>query len=746
MKENIPPINSFTEALLSAKQDPQVPVPPEQQPATVNPQAVLVEQICSDDGSRESAVQDHLVVSAHIQPELSVIAEDDEAMDLSGAFVQAARKLLPSNDMQSQVPPVQIDVVVQNTPHNTMPSSVQRPLSENSVPSDLTLSMDTSHVVPVESIRAATPSPNKETPPSADISVPLRDPEVDLPSLKPTAHKSVLSTLPTLPEPIPLRKSMRATKDPSTSNAILGAVTPGNTGAGKRTSWLMKAREAKAMVGIPKKSIVNNISSATPGLAGMKRKSQETTDSSDLANEERLSKAMKIKKEETVPAKIVSPKLAESQSDASTEVLERLSEDGMLDMLKKKVQGLEARTEKLNNKAYGNAAAALAEARAQAEARIAERNHKTDGPAVGDVGNATESATQAPPTTEPPKDPERRFSVSDLFPMEGKIRDKSKSPEKGPAPQAQHSILDPLSVQANTGRESTSTTPPHSPPARSSNYMPQIAPVFNKPPPVFVPPVPSSRPLPMPPSFKDASFNLPPLSTFTKPASITLGISPRLVSPLTNSKAAPLSAQSTMETVQSDDFFAERGNTEAWVPSTQGTEYSSLFGSQQIVSDHQNALDDDDSWPIDEKLSQGVHWPFSGVSKEDSMTWSTLPSQSQRIDTGVCSKGSKDHEGGQIRMAEKDTMSSGLVEDMDIEQEDYNTGIKATGQDPELEELILSAAKSHVASVGVCHNAFLLSMCIDSLVVWNWPWSTLSCILCVIAISGRVIRSSVQVP
>jgi hypothetical protein len=63
--------------------------------------------------------------------------------------------------------------------------------------------------------------------------------------------KPLSSLFPTLPEPMPLRKSTRL-RDPSMNIVMLGAATPGAT-AGKRTSWLAKAREVKALEGNGKK-------------------------------------------------------------------------------------------------------------------------------------------------------------------------------------------------------------------------------------------------------------------------------------------------------------------------------------------------------------------------------------------------------------------------------------------------------------------------------------------------------------
>lgn len=628
----------------------------------------------SDEADYPSPKQDHALVPTHSQPELSVIAEDDEVMDISGPLIRGAADPSPSGDARNQALTVEA-IETQTFPQDKRHSDHSK-RTDSILPANVSA---TSPAVPAYSALNDQPTKGKEGSAGVDIIVPLRDVEASPISPKSIIHKNVLSTLPTLPEPVPLRKSMRSAKDLSLGNVMLGAATPGNTGAGKRTSWLMKAREVKAMEGIPKKLTVTPTPAATVVLSGTKRKSDDTMDSSDQGDEERLWKAMKTKKEETVPAKIASPKLPAAKPEALTETLERHNKDEILDLLKKTVQSLETRNEKPSNRLSGNTAIALAEARAQAEARIAERNHNSG---IGDtVGTTTGSGPEARSVTNFSKKLESSSRVSDLFPSEGKVKDKSKSPGKH-SPSRVHvqnyMLKSPVSLE--TGKHaSTSTTPPHSPPPQISETIP----VFNKPSPVFVPPVTSStRPLPMPPSFPEANFGFPPLPAFTGPASMTLGISPRLISPVANQSAAPRT-QPKVEPTQSDNLFGDRGNTEAWVPSTQETECSSMFGSQAAVYGHQNALDDDDSWPLDTKASQGVHWPFSGFSKEDSMTWSTHPSPNHDVTSH--SKGSGGHEETRsLKMKDAILLPSGLVYDMDIEQKDHDTDAKQKSKSNEL--------------------------------------------------------------
>jgi hypothetical protein len=620
-----------------------------------------------------SPKQDHASAPTHNQPELSVIAEDDEAMDLSGPSMKGAVDPSSSGDARDQALTIEV-IETQSVPQDETHSDRDKRM-DSILPTNASAATPT---IPIESALYDHSTKVKEGSASADIIVPLRDVEVSPVSPKSIVHKGVLPTLPTLPEPVPLRKSMRSAKDLSLGNVMLAAATPGNTVAGKRTSWLMKAREVKAMEGIPKKLTVTPTPTTAAVLSGVKRRSDETMDSSDQGDGERLWKAMKTKKEETVPAKIASPKLPVAKPEASTETLERRSKDEILDLLKKTVQSLEARTEKPSNKLSGNTAIALAEARAQAEARIAERNHHST---IGDIDSTTTaSEPEASSMANFSKKLEPSFRVNDLFPSEGKVKDKSKSPGKNLSSHVDvHASMPKSSDLQEVGNHaSTSTTPPHSPPSQFG----QTIPVFNKPSPVFVPPVPSSaRPLPMPPSFPEANFSFPSLPAFTKPASMTLGIPPRLLSPVANQNTA-LRTQSTVESIQSDYLFGDRGNTEAWVPSTQDPEYSSRFDSQQVAFGQQNARDDDDSWPVDAKSSQGVHWPFSGFSKEDSMTWSTHPSQNH--DITLHSKDSGGHD--ETRSPEmKNTLllPSGLVKDMDIERKDYDTGARQKSETDE---------------------------------------------------------------
>ncbi|KAJ3879898.1 hypothetical protein F5051DRAFT_293139, partial [Lentinula edodes] len=78
-----------------------------------------------------------------------------------------------------------------------------------------------------------------------------------------------------------------------------------------------------------------------------------------------------------------------------------------------------------------------------------------------------------------------------------------------------------------------------------------------------------------------------------------------------------VSAQPTLESIHSDrsEMIFDSQDAPAWLPSTQETEYEDSQPQTYL-----NQLDEDDSWPLDEKLPEGVHWNFGGDSTN---TWSS---------------------------------------------------------------------------------------------------------------------------
>ena len=593
---------------------------------------------------------------------------------------------------------------------------------------------------------------NPSPPPPQALDVPLRDPAP--PSPKGLIRKASASLFPILPAPLPLRKSMRAAREPSTGMAM-GNATPGAGLGGKRSSWLIKAREAKAMEDTGKRmSALGDglsaasgvapsamITSAAPGTSGtLKRKSGDlfgapvTVENDEnerrhkaarLLDGDVVSTMSKIRgitkgKEKqqddrmgVIPRPQPSPQLSvdtqpppQSQNSRPVEQLTG-EQEGILERLKKTVEGLGARVGKSMGKSLGGVAAAslLAEARAAAEARVAERELGGTPVEPTKIASADEPRTVVHPAVARTSD-RSRLSLSDLSVTNEKRVGNSKEVSgiiQAPTlTRAQPSIAN----IAIAGNESTSTTPPNSPPHRVASFTLPQKPVFNKPSPVFVPP---PKAPPSTTTSKDFSFKLPPSSTFALPA------------PPSSSQPRPpvaLSAQSTIESIASNALFDGHEDVPAWMPTTQDTEYSVVYGSQPAPLEsqyqHLNELDDDDSWPLDEKLSPGSMWTFGGANKDDSLTWSSVPSQ--KAETGPL-------EATQYTAAEMCTqpphqeIPGAFASNPDQSYEDEYLGL----DESELEEMAIEAGLSTVSLVEVRSTLWLLHYVVLSVVYFSSP-------------------------
>lgn len=504
---------------------------------------------------------------------------------------------------------------------------------------------------PITHIRDALTAPLPTLPASSsapaliNMVVPLNDsPSRNL------AHKSSAPQFPTLRAPSPLRKSMRVVVEPSMGAGVLPSAAPAPaqpSALGKRTSWLMKAREVKAMEGI----IHNKTSILGPGagtmgpsgntVAPLKRKSGDMLAAAPLASDktddERRTKVAKASNFNSAPqtskdslnqgtsmptrtpASILAPTRAVHLPEEHWEPLnDKEEEASFIGVFKRTVEGLGARAGKSMGKSLGGgvAAAALAEARAAAEARVAERNKVNEEQVTVSEDSFTPGVEEIQVATEDvrSRELERKLSISDIVPT-----------NESPVAFRSSSAAD----------ESVSTTPPNSPPPTrisGSSFIPPPGPVFNKqPPPVFMPPIPKQ----VAPLAKEFSFNLP-TSTFTLPPPISLGLPARLKSS-PSSRDPPLASgtqQSSQASTFSDVVFDQVEDIPAWMPSTQDTEYTD--GSESQIQRAKFATpedDDDDSWPLEEKLAASEQgWtPFNFNTKEDSMTWSTLPTESQGL-------------------------------------------------------------------------------------------------------------------
>lgn len=459
-------------------------------------------------------------------------------------------------------------------------------------------------------------------------------------------RKPSMSQFTGLSAPSPLRKSMKLSREPS--SGILAptlAHTPGTSLGGKRTSWLTKAKEVRALEmtsGSGKKLDSVEEAGLRFGIMGTnkKRKSGDMLGQGDNNTEddlERKQKSAKFLQAVQAPIPIAqttsnlqpeamsikvsasAPKTLSVQDSGSspfmddyTVPLADISEDegAALDKLKRTVEGFGARSKSMGKSLGGTAVVALAEARAAAEARVAERNKEA-------AAEEEEGSLSQPMTTtdviEPEavaSGPERRLSVSELV-------SSAERKAKG------------SNVAADT---SVSTTPPDSPrqPTRLSQAAPAAPPpVFSKPPPVFVAPPPAAPMATVKPAAKDVSFKLPVGHPFAIPPAMALGVN-FVLAPSGLSKGQPVSAQSSKASIFSDAVFDKEDDIPAWMPTTQDTE-SSLNHTEYTQDGQNDVLYDDDSWHVDDKLKSNQVWTpfgFTTQDKDDTMTWTTATSRS----------------------------------------------------------------------------------------------------------------------
>ncbi|KAI1797846.1 hypothetical protein LXA43DRAFT_982300 [Ganoderma leucocontextum] len=600
--------------------------------------------------------------------ELSMIAEDDEITERSRASLgkppldePQTVEMVPQSPMHTETQ-VSADLHVQDDDAD----SIAEADFEDPVQDDITTtSVTTFHTIPLglsqqsdtdsHSARTAEfhtaplprvslpPVPVEEEPhshtaplPSSsrhkEYTMPLREePSAPVPGL---SRKPSVSHFTGLPAPSPLRKSLRA---PGDTGPPTGSSVPPSMVKRTSTSWLSKARETKALETTSKRASTLGLGVNT--FTANKRKSSDMLEAANavlrsLEDEERAAKVPRLanspatdpflgnKGNGTASSPDTSSDTAalRLQPAIATEVLDvaatvpapPANAAGHDDMLTTILKNHGSRVAKSTSKSLGgNAAAALAEARAAAEARVAER-HKLE---MGDVSMGSEenpSAVDAQPAPVQSAESERRLSVSDLIPSS-----KGKSKEKLQESVAQ--VMQPTPPGANV---SNSTTPPNSPPrSRNTSFVAPTGPVFSK-------PAPSTTRTEVPAPSANRDYKLPTENPFSIPAAMTLGM---------GIKFQPLSAQSSKASVFSDVVFDRPDASPAWMPSTQDTSYSAAQSQSQPKGDvdDEDALDADDSWGVDDKFGGHQMWtPFGFQSanpdqlKDDTMTWSTIPSRS----------------------------------------------------------------------------------------------------------------------
>jgi len=449
-----------------------------------------------------------------------------------------------------------------------------------------------------------------------DMSVPLREEA----SVAEISQNPSLSHFPSLAAPSPLRKSTRNPRE-SSLECSQATTTPGTGLTSHHTSWLAKVREAKAMEVTTKRASVAPASLITHS-GGTKRKSGDVPGRlpHGREHEERKVKIPKIGEDvtetthfeprpvatSTFLSQVVDVHIARSADGAPS--LQPDSDVDLMAPMRKAIESLRARTGK-------SIAGNLMETNAGVDEVAAS---KTDVPLRPNPLNpaSTQDTLVAEETISNTTSPKLGQQVAESIVV------------------ASHEAAKRLSLSdhvpkhdrnfTSTNETSISTTPPNSPPVtKKTTFFIPGGPVFNKPPPVFVPP-----PATLPKSSSPAGVpkgNVSELPDHALGAPFGLGLHPMK---LTKSPPLPLfSGQSTQSSSFSDNVFP------AWVPDSQNTQVTSQESLPVLEKrEHPTDLDDDDSWRLDDKFAEtNQMWtPFAGITAvEDSMTWSTAPSQSQ---------------------------------------------------------------------------------------------------------------------
>ena len=393
----------------------------------------------------------------------------------------------------------------------------------------------------------------------------------------------------------------------------------------KRTSWLTKAREvhqeAKALTHTkrtephpgPSESstaTTNNLAKSTKrkpsevfdGVVLPVRRSgkvQKVTETDVQTNATREQHDREREKERE------KEKEKEKERDFHQEPrsdFDILDEEDALHTLKRTVEGLGTRAGKSSGKSIGGlAAAALAEARATAEARIAEKTEKF----------AVVEPKPKQPEPQQSQEKEAEPVKSDLQPQSPK--------EKSPVPQpttARSSLLnkervfqppsqaDVIKLKTHKDDPSKGTDPAQ--PSRSISKPPPVhQPVFSKP--VFTAPKPKPT-SPKPPTV--ANVGIQPSFSST---------SNNRLDDIPTPTAWLLENQENRDRDDHDEHTAFS---------------TALYDTRNELGGPGSDLDEGDSWHDGDKLNP--IWSalnFDGAQRDDEMTWSTIPTQNHTSST-----------------------------------------------------------------------------------------------------------------
>jgi hypothetical protein len=281
-----------------------------------------------------------------------------------------------------------------------------------------------------------------------------------------------------------------------------------------------------------------------------------------------------------------------------------LDEEDALHTLKRTVEGLGSRAGKSMGKSIGGlAAAALAEARATAEARIAEKTEKfaviEPEPKEPELQRSQEKEVEPAKPDSQQQPPKERSPVPQ--PTNGRNSLHNKERVFQPPSQA-----DVIKLKAHKDDASKANDPAQ--PSRSISKPPPVhQPVFSKP--VFTAPKPK------------------PKQMSPKPPTVTnIGLQPSFSSTSNNRlDDAPAPTAWLLENQENRDRDDRDDRT---------TFSTALYDTRNDLGGPGSDLDEGDSWHDGDKLNP--IWStlnFDGAQRDDEMTWSTIPTQNHTSST-----------------------------------------------------------------------------------------------------------------
>ena len=380
----------------------------------------------------------------------------------------------------------------------------------------------------------------------------------------------------------------------------------------KRTSWLTKAREvhqeAKALTHTKRTEAQPGPSESSTATTNnptksTKRKPSEVFDGV-LIPPRQSGKVQKVTETDVQTNATREQHDREKEKEFQQEPLsdyDIVDEEDALHTLKRTVEGLGSRAGKSSGKSIGGlAAAALAEARATAEARIAEKTEKLT--VIDPEPKQPEPQQPEEKEVEPPKpDSQQPHKEKSPVPQPASVRSSLHNKERVFQPPSQADA-----IKLKTHKDDVSKVNDSAPPSRSISRPPPVhQPVFSKP--VFTAP----KPKPMSP----------------KPPAVTnVGLQPSFSNTGNNRlDDAPTPTAWLLESQENRDRDDHEDHTAF---------STAIYDTRNDLGGPGSDLDEGDSWHDGDKLNP--IWStldFDGAQRDDETTWSTIPTQNHTSST-----------------------------------------------------------------------------------------------------------------